>query len=118
MLISLYIIVGVVLMLAGVVLMAFVRLIPTKKDVASLPKAWRIWTLSTFRGTDAATTVLEHRRKKIVASSNIYTLFAMPAGIFLAQSFAVPAKSEVNGLIATKEIDNAAHAGTSVSAWN
>jgi hypothetical protein len=39
MLISLYIIVGVVLMLAGVVLMAFVRLIPTKKDVASLPKA-------------------------------------------------------------------------------
>jgi hypothetical protein len=38
-LISLYIIVGVVIMLAGVVLMAFVRLIPTKKDVASLPKS-------------------------------------------------------------------------------
>jgi hypothetical protein len=38
MLISLFIIVGVFLMLAGVVLMAFVRLIPTKKDVASLPK--------------------------------------------------------------------------------
>jgi hypothetical protein len=42
MLISLFIIVGVFLMLAGIVLMAFVRLIPTKKDVASLPKAPRI----------------------------------------------------------------------------
>jgi hypothetical protein len=39
MLISLFIIVGVFLMLAGIVLMAFARLIPTKKDVASLPKA-------------------------------------------------------------------------------
>ena len=39
MLISLYIIAGIVFMLAGVVLTAFVRLIPTKKEVASLPKA-------------------------------------------------------------------------------
>jgi hypothetical protein len=46
--------------------------------------------------------VLDHRRKKVAASSNLYTLFAMHAGIFLAQSFAVSAKSEVNGLIATK----------------
>jgi hypothetical protein len=36
--ISLYIIAGVVLMIVGVVLTAAVRLIPTKKDVASLPK--------------------------------------------------------------------------------
>jgi hypothetical protein len=36
--ISLYIIVGVVLMIVGVVLTVAVRLIPTKKDVASLPK--------------------------------------------------------------------------------
>ena len=39
----------------------------------------------------------------------------MHAGIFLAQSFAVPAKSEVNGLIPTKETDNAAPAGAGVS---
>ncbi|HTF62704.1 MAG TPA: hypothetical protein VK638_08330 [Edaphobacter sp.] len=36
--ISLYIIAGVVLMIVGVVLTIAVRLIPTKKDVASLPK--------------------------------------------------------------------------------
>jgi hypothetical protein len=39
MLISLYIISGGVLMIVGVVLTAFVRLIPTKNDVASLPKS-------------------------------------------------------------------------------
>ena len=38
MLISLYILVGVVLMIVGVVLTVAVRLIPTKRDVASLPK--------------------------------------------------------------------------------
>ena len=46
MLISLYIIVGVVLMTVGVLLTVFVRLIPTKKDVASLPKASRIGVAS------------------------------------------------------------------------
>jgi len=59
--------------------------------------------------------LLDHRLKKVAASSNLYTLFAMHAGIFLAQSFAVPAKSEVNGLIPTKETDNAAPAGAGVS---
>jgi hypothetical protein len=50
--------------------------------------------------------VLDHRRTKVAASSKLYTLFAMHAGIFLARSFAVPAKSEVNGSIARKSMNH------------
>jgi hypothetical protein len=39
----------------------------------------------------------------------------MNAGTFQGQKLAVPAKSEVNGLIATKETDNTAPAGAGVS---
>jgi hypothetical protein len=46
--------------------------------------------------------VLDHRRKEIAASSNLCNLFAMHAGTFLAQKFAVPAKFEVNGWIASQ----------------
>jgi hypothetical protein len=49
--------------------------------------------------------VLDHRRKKIVASSNLYTLFATHAGTFQEQKLAVPAKSEVNGSIARKSMN-------------
>jgi hypothetical protein len=47
--------------------------------------------------------VLDHRRQEIAARSNLCNLFAMHAGIFLAQRFAVPAKFEENGLTASQK---------------